>query len=158
MRSVFSTGTAKTASIAAIAGFLAAITPNIAGIIERAYPSRKADIDDIEQIAIQLFGIAGLLGGGLAIANRASAVDKVYGPTWLPGFNQSDLVAEDEKAAFEKNATIAQVASLSRRAKEAEAGQLEATRAIAEVLTKASVPPVAIASALIEQLTPDDLI
>lgn len=91
MRSVFSTGTAKTATVAALAGFLAAITPNVANIAQRIMPERKADIEDVQQIAIQLFGLASLFGGGLAIANRASATDKVYSPDWLPGFNKSDL-------------------------------------------------------------------
>lgn len=91
MRSVFSTGTAKTATVAAIAGFLAAVTPNIANIAERIFPARKADIADVQQIAIQAFGLASLLGGGLAIANRASATDKVYSPNWLPGFNKKQL-------------------------------------------------------------------
>lgn len=91
IRSVFSTGTAKTAMFGAIAGALAAITPNVANIAERMLPERKADIADVEQIAIQVLGLASLLGGGLAIANRASATDKVYSPDWMPGFNQSDL-------------------------------------------------------------------
>jgi hypothetical protein len=91
-RSVFQTGTGKNATVAAIAGLIVAIAPNVSGILARKYPEAKADIEDTTSALVQVLGIISLMSGGAAVANRASAKDRVWSPSWLPGFNKEDCV------------------------------------------------------------------
>jgi hypothetical protein len=98
-RSVFQTGTGQTATVAAIAGLLVAIAPNVSGIIARKYPENKADIEDTTAALVQVLGLISLAGGAGALANRATATDKVYSPSWLPGFSKEDLEEKIEPVA-----------------------------------------------------------
>ena len=91
-RSVFQTGTGKNATVAAIAGLIVAIAPNVSGILARKFPEARADIEDATSALVQVLGIVSLMGGGAAVANRASAKDRVWSPSWLPGFNKEDCV------------------------------------------------------------------
>ena len=91
-RSVFQTGTGKTAAVAAIASLLVAIAPNISNILVRRFPEAKADIEDTTSALVQILAVVGFVGGTGAIANRGTATDKVYSPWWLPGgFKKEDL-------------------------------------------------------------------
>ena len=91
-RSVFQTGTGKNATVAAIAGLLVAIAPNVSGILARKFPEARADIEDATSALVQVLGIVSLMSGGAAVANRASAKDRVWSPSWLPGFNKEDCI------------------------------------------------------------------
>jgi hypothetical protein len=76
--------------VSALAGLIVAIAPNISGILARKFPEAKADIEDTTSALVQVLGMVSLLSGGAAVANRATAKDRVYTPTWLPGFGKED--------------------------------------------------------------------
>jgi hypothetical protein len=161
MRSVFSTGTFKSAAYGSFLAAIALATPFVASVAQRYVTDQKTKdtISDVAGLVMALTGSTGLTTTLLGVAtNRASVKDQAYTPNWMAGFNKADLIVEDEKAELEQRTAANQVASLSRRATVAEAGQAEATKAIAEVLSRLALPPVEIAGALIKQLTPDDLI
>ena len=112
-RSVFQTGTGQTATVAALAGLIVAIAPNISGILARKFPEAKADIEDTTSALVQVLGMVSLLSGGAAVANRATAKDRVYTPTWLPGFDKEDCVKPLTVEAQPKPDMHQQVADLA---------------------------------------------
>jgi hypothetical protein len=112
-RSVFETGTGKTATVAALAGLIVAIAPNISGILARKYPDAKADIEDTTSALVQVLGLVTVLSGGAAVANRASAKDRAFSPSWLPGFNKEDCVKPLSVEALPKPDMHEQVAKLA---------------------------------------------
>lgn len=110
-RSVFSTGTGKTATVAAIAGLITAVTPFFSEIakgragdaslapnprVAAAIVREQKEIDSFTGIILAVAGSFAAGGGLLAVLNRASATDMVYSPNWLPGFNKEDLREEGE--------------------------------------------------------------
>jgi ABC-type Fe3+ transport system permease subunit len=97
IRSVFDTNTGKSATVASIAGLIVVICPFVSNIVKRHVNAQiKHDVEDVTQIVLALSGILATTGGGLALINRASAVDKVYSPDWLPGFDKKDLIVDIE--------------------------------------------------------------
>lgn len=100
MRSVFDTGTFKVARFGALLTAISLSTPFAANIISRYVSDQRAK-DTIADVAGWVMALTGSTGIGASLfgvaANRASVTDKVYSPSWLPGFNKEQLEAEEQQ-------------------------------------------------------------
>lgn len=108
-RSIFDTGTVKSAFLGFGITAIALAVPYVSTIAQRYAPDKatKDTISDVAGMLTAILGAGGVVGGGLGVlVNRATVnpSDIIYSPSIVPGLNKRDAdeVADQQMAEAER--------------------------------------------------------